>query len=304
MNWGWFGFPCQDVSSLNNSSHQNSQVIAEGSLRTGSVFKASTEYAARNPALELLFAENVLGLARKAKSILLQSNLECCLYRLKNEAGMYTYAFKLCPSMFGKPVSSGRIRMTAIPMSIAQYVPLDQLDQKAIQILNLVIESAATSEAGQDLDFHLVQDTHPCILKHFRDLEEADLIDVGGKRRRIGGTEEFKWRQRHELFCKSHGRSWEQQSVSGQDIFEMFPGMRELPAREINVVACRGLQIPTRTPGVLDVSQNIDRMSEHVERKVWVRDSPYAQLARASRKTNTWSRGLSPAGPPFWRIAA
>ena len=56
-----FGFPCQDVSALNNQRKMNGDVVARGAARTGSVFVAVTEYIRRFEVRGVRVAASFLG---------------------------------------------------------------------------------------------------------------------------------------------------------------------------------------------------------------------------------------------------
>ena len=43
------------------------------------------------------------------------------------------------------------------------------------------------------------------------------------------------------------------------DLKQLFPGLHELTDREEDLVACHGVRLPSPTPAILEVSQNLDR---------------------------------------------
>ena len=177
--WAWFGFPCQDVSSLNTHAADNGIVIADRSKRTGSVFGASVSYAKQHQdSLEMLTGENVLGLMKVTRSSTVATNLQCCLYRLETEALMYVYVLVLCPSLFQKPVTRGRVWISAIPMLLAQFVPLEALDRKATELISEMVAAAADTEWVTDLEYLLLPESSAIVLKHLRAVQ---TIAVDGR---------------------------------------------------------------------------------------------------------------------------
>ncbi len=211
IDWGWFGFPCTDVSVLNPLASSNGQVVEQGALRTGRVFRASVHFveAQAREQLELLFCENVLGLMHRTQSTGTHTNLQSCI-RFLQEAAFYVVVFLLCPSMFSKPVSRPRIWIVAIPMSLAGCVPSSVLDQKAVELMDFVVRTAAESEKGQPLDFHLLTETDPRILQHLWSLQQraAAATDDAVAELRHKRPKPASWVEKHRAWCIANNIEW------------------------------------------------------------------------------------------------
>lgn len=108
------GFPCQDVSRLNESrsSSINRQTIRSGTLRTGTCFWGIVQWA-RTCNCKLLILENVRGLADRRPGSTGPSNLHACLKAL-SEAGFVSRAYLLSPALFGWPQSRPRFWILCI----------------------------------------------------------------------------------------------------------------------------------------------------------------------------------------------
>ena len=147
------GFPCQDSSALNphSSSDANRACVAQGTLRTGSVYGAILDYIAKcgraDPDFVLL--ENVASLKNrpKAKPAIdtkgngnfktqdrLPSNLDMASLLMQQRCSRVLHAWQLSPELFGVPQMRNRIWMTSARtsdldglMTDAQYH--DELDR-------------------------------------------------------------------------------------------------------------------------------------------------------------------------------
>ena len=122
------GFPCQDCSALNPnaSSDQNRSCIAQGSLRTGSVFHGIVTYlegrmrSGDDPDIVLL--ENVASFKNRPNprgkaAPRPPSNLQWAAHFLKDRCGRVLHAWQLSPDLFGVPQMRNRIWMTAVRAS-------------------------------------------------------------------------------------------------------------------------------------------------------------------------------------------
>ena len=123
------GFPCQDCSALNPnaSSDQNRSCIAQGSLRTGSVFHGIVTYlegrmrSGDDPDVVLL--ENVASFKNRPNprgkaAPRPPSKLQWAAHFLKDRCGRVLHACRqLSPDLFGVPQMRNRIWMTAMRAS-------------------------------------------------------------------------------------------------------------------------------------------------------------------------------------------
>ena len=118
------GFPCQDASRLNphSSSLKNCSSVAEGSLRTGSVFHGICSYLqGPGKSCKMLMLENVEGLMQlpKVNGVVVGiSNLEASNRHLMKTTGFIMVIFLLDPRRhFGMPVSRRRLWMPCCSMA-------------------------------------------------------------------------------------------------------------------------------------------------------------------------------------------
>jgi len=116
------GFPCKDVSFLNNLRKTLMHGIEEGSHKTGSAFADIMRFCALTLTLIWLILENVLGLKPQLRAVLL--GLEA--------AGMWDKVFMLSPIMFGDPQTRPRF-----------WIP--SFRKSYMESLNMTLVSASTS---------------------------------------------------------------------------------------------------------------------------------------------------------------
>ena len=113
--------------------------------------------------LQAAFAENVGGLMVRRPGCA-HSNLDIAIRDLQ-EAGFFVIVFVLCPSMFNKVASRRRVWILTIPRRLTQHVSDSVLNAKAKELLLSVMRSAQSSEQSFDLDYHLLPESDPVILK-------------------------------------------------------------------------------------------------------------------------------------------
>lgn len=175
----------------------------------------------------------------------------------------------LDPARFSKPVARKRVWILGIPRRLADYVPRAELENLAKSLIDLILETAASSEKDLDLDFHLLEENDPLVLKHIwgaaesasrqgaSSSQDTTPAEVGKKRK--------KWVSCHDAWCCEQGKNWfDIPGAFNPEQYELFPGLRELSDREVDVLNCRGIVIPSATPSVVDVSQSLNRTREVV----------------------------------------
>jgi site-specific DNA-cytosine methylase len=135
------GFPCQDASMLSaaNASLASRNCVADGSKRTGSVFRSVVDLIKTSG--EHMFGaclENVQGLAvaprSKGGEVVGPDNLTVCTHILKRDANCHTVALTLDPRLFGVPQSRERIYMLVYPRRV---VAGSSLSSQAIELFHI-----------------------------------------------------------------------------------------------------------------------------------------------------------------------
>ena len=142
------GFPCQDVSKLNNNREHNLAVIRNGERRTGAVYCQMINYIRqrlREPgnidlfhSLQALAAENVTGLLQAPRGLdpdTLQpfySNLDFCCHMLR-ESGWWSTAWILDPRCFGCPVERSRVWILGLAPQVVAALRMPEVGMTGLE---------------------------------------------------------------------------------------------------------------------------------------------------------------------------
>ena len=121
------GFPCQDISPLNphSRSDTNRNCVANGTLRTGSVFGGIVGYLKKRRApLQVCLMENVASLAHQPKGGG-PSNLDV-VGSMLSELGLHLHVWQLSPRLFGVPQSRSRVWMTVFSRTALQKAEMSK----------------------------------------------------------------------------------------------------------------------------------------------------------------------------------
>ena len=173
------GFPCQDASRLNphSSSLKNCSSVAEGSLRTGSVFHGICSYLqGPGKSCKMLMLENVEGLMQlpKVNGVVVGiSNLEASNRHLMKTTGFIMVIFLLDPRRhFGMPVSRRRLWMPCCSMAWLTECELTKAlyEQKMWDTMDKM-----TGKLGMmDLDRFYLKDKDPIVEMHAMELSAKE----------------------------------------------------------------------------------------------------------------------------------
>lgn len=175
----------------------------------------------------------------------------------------------LDPARFKKPVARKRVWIIGIPRRLADYVPRAELEDLAKTLLDQILQTASITERDLDLDFHLLEENDPVVLKHIWGSAETAARHSGSSSHDEAleelGKKRKKWVSCHDAWCSNKGKNWfDIPGAFTPEQYELFPGLRELSDREVDVLNCRGIVIPSATPSVVDVSQSLSRTREVV----------------------------------------
>ena len=110
VDWNFAGFPCQDVSPMNQNAKRARLEVREGRCRTGSVFKDGVLGFAKKRGADLCatIMENVLGLAVYPPEGG-PSPLDWAVWNLQEGADQYVFTIELDPREFGFQVARPRL---------------------------------------------------------------------------------------------------------------------------------------------------------------------------------------------------
>jgi hypothetical protein len=191
-----------------------------------------------------------------------QTNLEACQQRLRR-AGFLVFAFLLCPTLFTKPVLRARVWMIILPMSLCQFLSESELFAIAIRVMDGIVASAAQSEKELGLDYHLLSDSDPAIASALQRLSEKEV----GQQPEEPPSKKVRWPDKHRQVCAERGVAWDELPASfSPAMFNMFPGLRALSNREVDILISRAVDLPSSSPGLIDLSQSADRSHFHAGR--------------------------------------
>ena len=156
------GFPCQDCSALNPhaSSDANRACIADGTLRTGTVYAGILDYIAKcgHADPEMVLLENVATFKNRPKPKIagavetkdrtsnskttdrLPSNLDMAAHFMRERCSRVLHAWQLSPELFGVPQMRNRIWMTSFRTSDLDGLMTDaQYHDELNKIMDLLV---------------------------------------------------------------------------------------------------------------------------------------------------------------------
>ena len=267
----YFGFPCQDVSKLNNSSRQasNRTAVKDSAHRTGSVFKDIMRYVEKHVAaaaaeyedmvpLQAMIMENVLGLLDRPKGVdpdtglEYHSNMEYVDLAVR-KVGFCMIPLVVDPRMFGMPVCRPRLFLLCLPLQklVDAGVSEGQLRAMATQHM----QKLCTSQM-RDLDDFLLDDADPIIQEgNMKAMELAERRQVkleselGVAKRASKRKAEIedgevpkpkitkcKWAETHTKAMERMGKDcwWESYAPSPATLMK-FPGLHALTDRQLDL---------------------------------------------------------------------
>lgn len=257
------GFPCTDVANLNIHASQNKECVASGSLRTGGVFQKIIEYLQHHD-LDWAVLENVLGLRRTNSSGC--SNLQSCRESLR-AAGYFVQVLELDSLMFGQLHSRGRLYLVCIKLKLLEDVNVDE--NLAGNMLRKTMDRLV-GMSSVDIDDVILPEAHPLVQRYMRQLMEEPAAHSSSSRsdehvgKRLKGS---SWAAAHAAKFASAGLDWTQATpFKDPDLRQLFPGVRALTDRQIDVLQASGVSLPDAQRRVVDVSMSIDWASSTVGR--------------------------------------
>ena len=236
------GFPCTDVSRLNPHKGSNRSTIADASLKTGSVFGALLAYIrCHGKSLRWCLFENVVGLADKGKEEV--SNADVCVKMLE-ELGFQTVVFKLCPTQMQWPVARPRLWFLCMKKDSTGSSDIEDFATE-------VMATAFRAASPMNLDDLLLREDHCALQAHMQDKD----VTRDAKRRR---TRQESWPTLHHEVCRVAGIEWGTLRGASAEDFSLWPGLRTLTPRELDILACHQVRYPDRC-GCIDLSHALDR---------------------------------------------
>ena len=268
------GFPCQDVSNLNNNRNMNLTVIRDGDKRTGLVWVSLIAYLRKmqdggHPSdllsgLQGLLAENVTGLlvappgTDPATGETFNTNLDFCISML-SDLGWWSTTFVLDPRCFGFPVKRARVWIIAVPPHVAAATGLTHEELR--ELASEIMTKLAIREAREmrDLDDFLCSDDHPAVRQGLASARAAGTLasaTASGSspppRKR-----QCKWPERHAKVFEQAGRDWWECHRPSAASYAAYPGLRLLKDREIDVLGYLDTSFPD-SKGTIDVNPSLE----------------------------------------------
>jgi site-specific DNA-cytosine methylase len=253
------GFPCTDVSFLNNTAKLNRGTVKEQNKKTGTCFKGITKYVQlHRETLQLLLLENVLGLCTLGVGKQ-ESDLETCIRVIEQELDFTVVVWRLDPRLFGWPQSRPRLWFVAVNNRL-------QLCKSTLkQSMNRWMDLFCTGWSLADIDDDvLMHPTDPYITwvhsscAHARALAKSAQSSMDCPDAKRARSQSQKWLQQHSLH-----HDWWQSSFSPQALSQHV-GLQALTDREADMLSLSGLPVPMpfklgKPPTLMEVSQSEGR---------------------------------------------
>lgn len=251
------GFPCTDVARLSSvaSRSGNRSCVASESMRTGGVFAAMLRYImARRSNFRWLIFENVQDLDKGRGGE--KTNLDVCCERLRSLRFSVIVWFVDSRDL-GQPHSRARVYIVCLCLSMLAEGGMTE-DAAASQIIESMSRFAGHSPVS--LDDCLLPESHPLVLGHYRRLDAAvsthktSIQDSPPRKRhrRSNGA------SKHCEFFQEHGLDWTLPSpYKDPKLAEVFPGIRDLHDRQIDVLQKLHIRLPEAQPVCVDLSMSL-----------------------------------------------
>ena len=242
------GFVCKDISSLSPAASSFRSACKSGAGKTGSTWHACKAFLKHKQPLHALF-ENVTALASSDTDASdRSSNLDTCLSDLKS-LSYAAVAMRLCPWMFGMPVTRGRIYILA-----SRVLSLVELESVSHGIHAQSLSADADASQRFHLNNFLLNDDHAFVQQEF-----DKLLEARGKRASASAdaasaksSDDQKWiMERTTPFCGSINRTV---TTRYHDALTASPWMDLLKDRELENLSTK----PAMT-GVAELSQSEKR---------------------------------------------
>lgn len=269
------GFPCTDISNLNNSSSStaNKMCLVYSSLSSGSVFHSLRRYVANsngknNNNVRLLMLENVTGLVKIPKDPITTeqlgpSNLDVICHLLE-EIGYYVQVFHLSPTGFGVPQERHRLYILGVPMSLLDW-SASEADHFCIDVMNRFSGSQL-----QNLEEYLVPEDHHCVRDHYLQLLGQEDQSYGLDRswgitppavkKTARDAANVRWPKQHIKAFEKSGKSWLTSCTTPPDgITQQYLGLKAINHREFDKMHLVNVQYPEAEMRVIEISQSISR---------------------------------------------
>ena len=174
-------------------------VVRDAACRTGQVFSDIIQSyrisGPRGPRVRRFgVSENVVALT-DLKQSQTHSNLDYCVFRLEAQVDLWTFVLNIDPRRdFGHRVSRPRLYISEIPMQAlrAAAVSPDELEAKAVTIVDAVCAAARRHCANISLDDMLLPEEDPLIqdyLRECRALPNSKPIHIGKRKWCWGETD-------------------------------------------------------------------------------------------------------------------
>jgi site-specific DNA-cytosine methylase len=257
------GFPCQDISKYNVHHQQAHGCVAASSRRTGSVFHGLVGCLKKSKEHQETGAfENVKNLAEiPAGKTIHDSNLACCLQMLTDEAQVFAVPVRVDPRCFAGPQSRDRIFMPYVSIKHMEEIGLTK--RAAYDGITTLLDRLC--DHGRVLLSDLIEDEEHPIVKDKLDRLQA----LPWKSASNEAAASSKWPKAHvDAFHNKGIPWWERHDFEGKEMQSVFPGLRELSARELDSLAFAKIELPDSHCRLLNVGQGLGRQplsTEHLK---------------------------------------
>lgn len=263
------GFPCQDVSSLNNNREHNLAVIRNGEKRTGAVYCEMIDYIKQGlregkPGIDLfhglqaLAAENVKGLLQAPRGLdpdtsqRFYSNLDFCCHMLR-ESGWWSTAWILDPRCFGCPVERSRVWILGLAPQVVEALRMPEagITEVANQFMELL--AIKSHSEMRDLDDFLCDDDHAAVRADMRHDNTRATREL--QQRRSGRGSKRKWPDQNATLCDRVGRDWWLSGHPTTEELASYPHLAAMHDREFDTLRLLGVAFPD-CKGTVDVGSS------------------------------------------------
>ena len=178
--------------------------------------------------------------------------------------GYFVNVLELDPQMFGQLTSRRRVFFVVIKMTILEAAGVSEA--AAVDYLR-ALTSKLVGHPSLDLDEVLLSEDSPLVRDHLETVvAEARTLAVkpeapstsSDSSSSCGTVRGPQWPLQHAKFFERRGLDWSRPSpFRAPGARDLWPGLRELTARQIDMLEYNGLSLPHPTKALVDVNPSL-----------------------------------------------
>jgi site-specific DNA-cytosine methylase len=259
IDTGAAGWPCTDVSSLNNGAAHNRSVVMDGAKNTGGVFRGVRKFISNHGAnLWFFLNENVTALARPGKGSSSADNLSSAVWLLRQDCDCWTKVWMLSPMDFGVPQSRNRLWFPCFPQ--ARLLQLGLSEEEASDILSDIMSRLVGSQPIK-IESYLLPPENP-LHEHVMWQLRLQHMTSSTRRRRSPDDADAKWPNQHMQLFRERGLDWWPSGYPSPDTIAKYPPLAYAMNRDLDILQLHGVTFPEEELRMIEVSQSASRSTE------------------------------------------